>query len=472
MSDQPLIAKSNLPDLLPPKPHLYRYRTYHEIPRVLTIEPDEPSEQYQLFRSTTLLTAEITDRPLDWNNPFLRQLEQLALHGIASLGGRKIANLREGASIPATCISLFKVTINTGILFLPYGFLMGGWLLSSLIMLSFAYIGTMCIIWLSRARAQYGGTYEQLAGTAVGKSGFYITGTSIFLTHLGCAIVGVIFINKNLKHILDGYFIGVEMWMITLLQLCVYLPLCLVRRLNSLATVHLLGDFMIVLNVIFLSTLAVLNIENQGPGQNITAFKFETSFLMFGTAIYTYEGFNLIAPVKENMKKPEKFELILVIMMTSVTCIMIFFGLINYIAFGDSTDAIATMTTEMTTPKGILLSMYLVTVMISFPITLYPSFTKIDDLLGHNSYWKCNFLRWAIVILTVTASYLLANHVHLFIMIVGSALSSPLSYIIPAVIHLKLSASLAVWEYILVYLFIFIGIIGGLINTLSLIYNW
>jgi proton-coupled amino acid transporter len=419
-----------------------------------------------------MLTAEIQDTPLDWNNPFLRQLEQLALHGIASLGGRKFASLHEGASIPATCISLLKVTINTGILFLPYGFLMGGWLLSSIIMLAFAYIGTTSIIWLSRARAQYGGTYEDLAGAAIGKGGFYITGASIFLTHLGCAIVGVIFINKNLKYILEAYFIHIETWHTTLLQLCVYLPLCLLRQLSTLASVHLLGDFMILLNVAFLSALAILNIESQGLGPEIRAVRLDTSFLMFGTAVYTYEGFNLIAPVRENMKQPEKFETVLISMMIGITIIMIFFGLISYLSFGDGTDAIATMTTEMTTPKGILLLIYLLTVMLSFPITLYPSFSKVDDLIGQHFYWMCNFVRWIIVIVTVAASYLLGNRVHIFIMILGSALSSPLSYIIPAVIHLKLSSNLAVWEYILVYLFVFIGIIGGLINTLSLIYNW
>jgi len=68
--------------------------------------------------------------------------------------------------------------------------------------------------------------------------------------------------------------------------------------------------------------------------------------MMIGMAIFSYEGFAMVLPIKEAMKDTKNYEYLLMGMMFTCTLLLCSFGLVNYLAFGKYTEIIITLNYE------------------------------------------------------------------------------------------------------------------------------
>lgn len=97
----------------------------------------------------------------------------------------------------------------------------------------------------------------------MGKFGYYLIETAIFLTQLGFVIVGGVFFNQNLYKVCIYYFgVEISLWTASLVQFIGVLPLLFYRRITDLSITHLLGDCIILLNVLVILVTFSIKLGN------------------------------------------------------------------------------------------------------------------------------------------------------------------------------------------------------------------
>ena len=55
--------------------------------------------------------------------------------------------------------------------------------------------------------------------------------------------------------------------------------------------------------------------------------------VFIGTWVFAFEGVGIVLPVKDTCEDPSKYRKILTAMISMVTCILVGFGLFNYLAY-------------------------------------------------------------------------------------------------------------------------------------------
>jgi len=436
------------------------------------LEPGGFRRDY-LIRNTLRRGVTYRAMPHTWKVPLLRQLEEISLLELAEMLGGEY-KLKEGSSDILTFFSLMKSMITIGILFVPRGFMLGGWLFAALAFLMFSCICTTCMIWLSNAKHVHGGTYSDLCGLAMGNVGYYMVELSIFVVQIGFGVVSIVFFNQNFTKIV--YFFGaeVDLWVPSVIQLVLVSPFSLIKEMTDIAITHIFADIAIFINLIYIIAVAILNIVDQGAvEETVQAFNPETFMLMLGMAIYSFEGITLVIPIKSAMKNQQNFNRILITVMAIVTCMLIGFGIVNYFSWGTHTAQIATLNVKETMASSILLLVYLVAVLLTFPLLLFPPFAMIDNWTGEKvPEMVSNFIRLSITALIVVAGYFLNDKADKYVSLLGSVLCAPLAYIYPSIVNICLNRDSSLFGKILSWVFVVLGILAAVYTFKIAIENW
>lgn len=436
-------------------------------------EPGELRRHYLHTRAEELGIPEDT-RPLSWNIPFLSRLGRLSfIEYIEVCGQKPNISYVNGNGTVLTFFTLLKSMIGTGILFIPRGFYLGGWVLSSFMFCIMSIICTKCMLWLSEARSRYGDSFGELAERAMGPAGKYIVDISVFLTQIGFSIVGVVFFNQNLLKVLAYFGYYGEWWLPIAVQFTIYIPLCLKKHLSELAITHILGDLIILSNIFYFGYLAICQLEDPIANIEYVSFNSEGYMLMFGMAVYSFEGIGLILPIKDAMKEPEKFDKVLILVMATVTVLLVTFGLLNYFAYGQFTAQIITMNIETSMSSTVSLLSYLLAIILTYPLVLFAPFGIVDHKLGkvHSKRYS-DFIRVVIVLFTLYIAVTLNEKADKYIALVGALLCSPLAYILPSILHLKLKPKATTTDKVCGISFICMGVVGSIVTLIITISSW
>ena len=434
--------------------------------------PGELRRHYLHSRAEELGIPE-EERPKSWNTPFLASIGRLSFIEYLEVGNRPEHVYSKKNGVVRTYFTLLKSMIGTGILFIPRGFYLGGWLMSTLMFCIMSVICTICMLWLSDARSRYHDTFGGLAERAIGPVGKHIVDLSVFLTQIGFSIVGVVFFNSNLLKVLEYFGYYGEWWLPVAIQFMIYIPLCLKKHLSDLAITHIIGDFIILSNVAYLDYKAVGELESPVPDIEYITFNSDTFMLMFGMAVYCFEGIGLILPIKEAMKEPEKFDRVLIAMMITITFLLISFGLLNYFAYGQYIAQMVTLNIETSLTSALSMMSYLLTIILSYPLVLFAPFEIIDYKLGRDKAKRySDFLRIMIVTFTLAVAVILKEKADKYIALLGALLCSPLAYIMPSIIRLKLKPKISGLDTIYAWSFIALGVIGSIVTLIITIKSW
>lgn len=106
----------------------------------------------------------------------------------------------------------------------------------------------------------------------------------------------------------------------------VYVPLCLIRKIEKFAWTHLVADGLIMLTTIVILVYASMHLSDKGwlgPGPLINS---STWLTMIGSAVYSYEGIGVILPLLEVTEKPELYPKILTYVLVTVMLLYVGFG--------------------------------------------------------------------------------------------------------------------------------------------------
>ena len=252
----------------------------------------------------------------------------------------------------------------------------------------------------------------------------------------------------------------------------IYVPLCLIKQIHKLAFTHLLADVIIFINLIYYIVLAIVKIADIGMGPDIEMYNPSTYLLMLGMAIYSFEGISMILPIKSAMKDPSEFNPLLILMMIVVSSTIIIFGTVNYLAFGSATEIVITLNYETTYVSGSLLFVYLIATMLGFPLSITPVYLIIESFQPTMKEWYFNVIRIAILVVTVVCAVMMNDKADKYISILGAIFCSLLAQVIPSIVHLATTENIALWDRLLAYAFIFVGVANGIITTTLSVMNW
>ena len=367
------------------------------------------------------------------------------------LGRRKSSRaVRRGdAGTTKTFFTLIKAFVGTGIMFLPKAFKNGGILFSSITLVTVSVVTTIAFHLLLQCRKRYGGGYGELGASIGGPKLRALILGSITLSQLGFVCAGTIFVAENLFAFLEAVVHGpmpLSTNGLIAVQLVVLVPLALVRNISKLGPAALIADICIMLGLAYIYYYDIATIAKSGVNPTVTLFNSREWTLTVGAAIFTFEGIGLILPIQSSMQQPEKFELLLCIVMAIITVIFTMVGVLCYATFGSDTmiEIISNYPQDSHFVNSVQ-CLYSLAVLVGTPVQLFPAVRIIEEKLFRGlsgkrdgtTKWKKNGFRTAITVACVAVSIAGAKNLDRFVALIGSFACVPLVYIYPALLHYK-----------------------------------
>ncbi|RUS34947.1 transmembrane amino acid transporter protein-domain-containing protein [Jimgerdemannia flammicorona] len=412
-----------------------------------------------------------------------------ALSERAPLLRRRSSSMGEGlpqakATTLKSFFLLLKAFIGTGILFLPKAFSNGGVIFSAVFLWFIAAVSMFAFLLLVQCKEVITGSFGDIGGTLYGKwmrmAVLFSIGLSqslllpsypflIWLHHvlhqIGFVCGGSIFIAENLqlviKTITDGAVV-IPSKTLLLIQALLLTPLVLIRNIARLSFTALLSDVLITFGLAVLVYYDVRKLllppssssndpyptsyQTLTPGPDIVWTINMTYYPVFiGTAVYSFEGIGLIIPIRDAMLHPDQFPLVLAGVMTLVALVLCLIGGLGYIAYGSAVQTIALSNLPPESLVSAIRCLYAFAIILSGPLTLFPATRIVEQaVFGHRTgkhdwrvKWQKNLLRIAVVAACMVVAYLGASDLDKFISLIGSVCCTPLSFIFPALFHLK-----------------------------------
>ncbi|KAK3707571.1 hypothetical protein LTR37_012066 [Vermiconidia calcicola] len=370
------------------------------------------------------------------------------------LGRRKSSRRikREGdAGTVKTFFTLLKAFIGTGIMFLPKAFRNGGILFSSITLITVAIVSMICFRLLLHTRKRYGGGgYGELGEAVGGRKLRAVILTSITMSQLGFVCAGLIFTAENWLSFLNAVTFGHTEQpfgtnALILIQFVVLIPMALIRNISKLGPAALLADVFIGVGLVYIWWYDISSLDARGMAPSVVLFNSSSFTLTIGSAIFTFEGIGLILPIQSSMKKPEKFQYLLYLVMFIVTCIFTSVGALCYATFGDETK-IQVISNFPQTSKLVntVQFLYAFAVLVGEPVQLFPAVRIIETSLfgarasgGKSSAikWKKNALRTFMMLLCGVIAVVGSSDLDKFVSLIGAFACIPLVYIYPPLLH-------------------------------------
>ncbi|KAI0196432.1 transmembrane amino acid transporter [Astrocystis sublimbata] len=386
------------------------------------------------------------------------------------------------ASTRKSFLILLKAFIGTGIMFLPKAFANGGLLFSSITMPVVSAITMLAFHLLLACRAKYGGSYGDIGEAIVGSKMRNLILFSITLSQLGFVCSGIVFVAENLTSFFEAVLHGQSPLSPTTLILCqvaVLIPLSLIRNMSKLTPVALLADVFILIGVSYIYYYDIAFLSKEGINPTVTLFNPNKYTLMIGSSIFTFEGIGLILPIQSTMAKPERFPMLLGIVMFLITIIFTAVGALCYATFGEDTS-IEIISNFPQNDKFVnaVQFLYSLAVLVGNPVQLFPAIRIIEaDIFGRRSgkrdqltKWKKNGLRSLLVLICGGIAILGTGNLDKFVALIGSFACVPLVYIYPAFLHYQgvaTSRAAKVGDL----LFVTLGIVAMVYTTVVTIVN-
>lgn len=401
---------------------------------------------------------------------------------------------------------LLKSFIGTGVLFLPGAFANGGLIFSIIMLLFFGVYSYWCYFILIRAKQITGvSSFGDIGLRLYGSWMKFIILFSLVLTQIGFSGAYVIFTAENLRAFIKNVFLlsDVPISSLMLLQLVFFIPLSFIRNVSKLSLPSLLANFCVMAGLIivlyFSGKHLIIDQHMRAAEGVIMGFNSNRWSMFVGTAIFAFEGIGLIIPVQDSMKHPEKFPLLLALVIGSSTVLFITIASVGYLAYGQNIQTVILLNLpQQNIFVNLIQFFYSLAIMLSTPLQLFPAikiienkvfpkFTKIyvkrDDettgvewrpnsgKLSWKVKWLKNFVRAIIVALVILMAYFGADKLDKFVSIIGSFACIPLVYMYPPMLHLqsysrpKSAGQKVPWRAMIDYILIVFGGISMLYTS-------
>ncbi|KAI9189529.1 hypothetical protein H9P43_000962 [Blastocladiella emersonii ATCC 22665] len=344
---------------------------------------------------------------------------------------------------------LIKSFIGTGVLFLPSAFRDGGLAFSFIFLILIAYLSAKGMLLLAKVNTRVPGSFGDIASTLYGPFMRYLVLGSIALSQTGFCTAYMVFIAQNTTSLLaqvTGGAWSLSIPAIIAIQVVLYIPLALVRKLKNFAVLSLIGDAFILLGLGVVAATALQTIADRGgvaPG--IKQFNSESFALYIGTSVYTFEGVGLVIPIAQSMKRPSQFGWVLSFTMVLTTAVYLFIASVGYLAWGDDVQTIVLLNLPATSWSSAIFVLYILAIVFTWPLVLFPVMRIIEQaVLPHADgkastlhKWQKNALRTALVVCIGVFAVVGSAALNKLVALIGSFACIPLSFLYPSMFHLR-----------------------------------
>ncbi|KAJ1604568.1 putative amino acid transporter [Cryptosporidium canis] len=282
-------------------------------------------------------------------------------------------------------ITVFKAAIGTGILFSPRGVVNTGYILSALIMFYYWVLNVLSTLLLMQCVDRVDGNYSAIAMHAMGKFGKTLLEFSLISTAISFGSIYVTFITNNIQDIIAGIhncsheYLNYGSAMITFLQLAVYIPLVLAKKIQSLAPVILISNLALIsaITLVLVESFRTL-IKNHisGSFQNISAVSATSKIPGFiGTAAYLWVCAPVTLSYYASISSQRERRFFTWIYLLAIFVVFVFALTFTYLcafAYGESTLSAITLNLPFTPIAMGGKILYSLSVIFSLPLMIYP----------------------------------------------------------------------------------------------------
>lgn len=340
---------------------------------------------------------------------------------------------------------------------------------------------------------------------AFGGRGRFVTELLVLVSQAGGATAYLVFIGQNLSSVFPGAIPSSAF--LFLLVLPLEMGISFIRSLAAIAPFSALAD---VCNVLAMAIVVKGDLQLLG---DLSQLRTRSAFngvlgLPFaaGVAVFCFEGFSMTLPLEDSMAERETFRWVLSRAFLGITLCYAGFGIFGYLAYGDATRDIVTLnlpndwssiavkvSTYTAGPSFFLSSSssssplcsqlgLCVALAFTFPVMMHPIHEITESrLLSSGWFQKLSgespaaesaglHLARMLLVALLTALASLIPGFGAFISLVGSTVCALLSFVLPAVFHLRfLGPSLDFKRRALDYVILALGLTFAAHGTYSAI---
>ncbi|KNE62453.1 hypothetical protein AMAG_07669 [Allomyces macrogynus ATCC 38327] len=380
------------------------------------------------------------------------------------------------ASAKRAFLLLIKSFIGTGVLFLPSAFKDGGLTFSIVLLIVLAYFAVYGMLLLVKTNQTIPGSFEEMGGKLYGKVMEYVVLTSVALSQVGFCSAYVLFVANNMVeflHRVSGGTIQVAQLTIVFVQIGLYMFMAQIRRIEGFAAFSLVGTAFVAFGLIVIAYYSIDNIVSMGGvAKDVVQFNPDRFSLFIGTAVYTFEGIGLVIPISHSMRNRAQFPMVLSLAMTVTVAVYLFMGAIGYLSFGAHVQTIVLFNLPSSNLTSTIYVLYICAIVLSWPLVLFPATVIVENAVlarvrgqvatdrktgeadatnpemdekkpiaaawsERKIWWAQNVVRAALVLVVGMIAYAAGNALDKLVAIIGGFGCMPLSYVYPAMYHLK-----------------------------------
>jgi len=282
-------------------------------------------------------------------------------------------------------------------------------------------------------------TFGEVGEYALTRIGRIIIELLLVFTQTGFCIAYLIFISNNLHH----HVPALQSWMCVGITGLLLIPFALIRNIKYLTPFSIISEFTLIVGLTLVIYFDVITLQPSRILWVAKQFPLSTFPTFLGVAIYSFEGVGLVLPIHNNMKKRSSFRVVVIIAFISYLILMMLFGLLGYLAFGeDVKDIITDDLDDHPVPRIVIDICLIIALFFTYPIQLFPVPELADSYLRSVSVLN-NFVvhfavRIAMVIFTVGGAILGGDYFGIILSYIGAVGGSSLAYTLPGLIHLVL----------------------------------
>uniref|UniRef100_A0A453M8V3 Amino acid transporter transmembrane domain-containing protein n=1 Tax=Aegilops tauschii subsp. strangulata TaxID=200361 RepID=A0A453M8V3_AEGTS len=396
----------------------------------------------------------------------------------------KVPLLEGRGATPAQTLGNIVVSIvGTGVLGLPFAFRTAGWLAGALGVAGAGAATFYCMLLLLREQETeedglgveqrcHGGnyTYGDLGERGFGPIGRYFTEAIIIIGQTGGSVAYLVFIGQNLSSVLPALSPPA---VVLALLLPAEIALSFVRSLSALAPFSILADACTVLAVAAVVKEDVQLLAERGrpfAGRSAFAGLWGVPFAC-GVAVFCFEGFCLTLALEASMSNRGRFRPVLFQAIVGVTVVYVGFGVCGYLAYGDATRDIVTLNLPDNWSTAAVKVVLCVGLALTFAVMMYPIHEIVEARLLAPGGWvrrRCGgvvqraalHLSRVAVVAALAAIACFVPAFGDFVAFVGSTVCALLSFVLPALFHLRfVGPTASPWALAVDYFLLLAGLV-------------
>ncbi|RKP34679.1 transmembrane amino acid transporter protein-domain-containing protein, partial [Dimargaris cristalligena] len=376
---------------------------------------------------------------------------------------------------------LMKSFVGTGVLFLPRSFYNGGITFSALLLALVAYLALYAMLLLVECYAKIPGSFGDIGMALYGPKARYAVLFSIVFSQIGFCCAYTIFVARNLQELFQNMTdcrVNLSMTFWVYIQLAVYIPLAMVRKIKNFSLAAVVADVFIMFGLGYLYYFDIKTLATTGAAA-VRHFNSANFSLFIGTAVFSFEGIGLVLPIVSSMKEPQKFPRVLTLSMIVSAFIFVSDGALSYLALGDKVATVVLLNLPADSPVVHSVQfLYSLAIIFSVPLQMFPAIRILEAGLFVRSgkgnpwvKWQKNGFRVLLALFIALISLVGADKLDRFVALIGSFACIPLSFIYPSLFHLKAVARTR-WRRITDILIAVFGAIIMVYVTYTTLESW